>query len=92
MIFIVLCSDKLVKNFDINNCKLEASKHFKNTWMRKWDWDYQDLRDAIKNTYKTKKIGKKEFEIYVRKKGEKKLIIVYYWEFETIFIITGSEG
>ena len=60
--------------------------------MRKWDWDYHDLKDAIRNAYETKKVGKKKFEIYVRKKGEKKIIVIYYNEIDTIFIITGSEG
>ena len=81
-----------MKYFNVDKCKLVANKHFKNTWMRKWDWDYHDLREAIRNTYKTKKIGKTKFEIYVRKKGEKKIIVIYYIEFDTIFIITGSEG
>lgn len=60
--------------------------------MRKWDWDYHELREAIRNCYNPKKIGKKKFEIYVMKKGKKKIIAVYYHEFDTIFIITGSEG
>lgn len=64
--------------------------------MRKWDWNYHDLRDAIRDAirdaYETKKVGKKKFEIYIRKKGEKKIIAIYYIEFDTIFIITGSEG
>ena len=59
--------------------------------MRKWDWDCHDLREAIRYAYEIKKIGKKKFEIYVRKKEEKKIIAVYYNEFKTIFIITGSE-
>ena len=92
MIFIILYSDLLVKIFDIDKCKLETSKHFKNTWMRKWDWDFHDLREAVREAYEIKKIGKKKFEIFVRKKEEKKTIAVYYVEFETIFIITGSEG
>jgi hypothetical protein len=92
MVFIILSSDLLVKEFDIDTCKLVISKHFKNTWMRKWDWDYHDLREAIRDAYQIKKIGKKKFEIYVRKKGEKKIIVVYYIEFNTLFIITGSEG
>ena len=92
MIFIIIYSDLLVKSFDINKCKLVISKHFKNTWMRKWDWDYHDLREAIRDAYQIKKIGKKKFEIYVKKKGEKKIIVVYYIEFNTLFIITGSEG
>ncbi len=82
----------MVKSFDINKCKLETSKHFKNTWMRKWDWDYNNLREAIRDAYEIKKTGKKKFEIYVRKKGKKKNIAVYYIEFDIIFVITGSEG
>ena len=81
-----------MKAFDIDKCKLETSKHFKNTWMRKWDWDYHDLRDAIKNVYKTIKVGKRKYEMFIRKKGNKKIIAVYYQEFKTLFIITGSEG
>ena len=82
----------MVKSFDIDKCKLETSNHFKNTWMRKWDWNYHDLREAIREAYEMKKIGKKKFEIYVRKKREKKIIASYYIEFDTVFIITGSEG
>ena len=78
--------------YDIETCELEASKHFKNTWMRRWDWDYLDLRNAIRDAYTTEKVGKEKYEIYVRKRGEKKLIAVYQWEFETLFVITGSEG
>lgn len=78
--------------YDIETCKIEASKHFKNTWMRKWDWDYHDLRNAVRDAYRKDKVGKEKYEIYVRKRGEKKVIAVYQWEFETLFVITGSEG
>jgi len=80
-----------VHEYDIETCELEASKHFKNTWMRRWDWDYLDLRNAIRDAYKTEKVGKEKYEIYVRKRGEKKVIAVYQWESETLFVITGSE-
>jgi hypothetical protein len=82
----------VVKKYNTETCELEVSKHLRNTWMKKWDWDYEDLRDAIKHAYRTKKVGKKKYEIYIRKNGEKKIVCVYYWEFETLFIITGSEG
>jgi len=79
--------------FDIDACKLSASKHFKNTWMRKWNWDYHNLRDAIKNAYKIEKAGKEKYEAYVRsKKSSKKIIFVYYEYFDEIFVITGAEG
>ena len=78
--------------YDIENCKLETGKHFRNTWMRKWDWDYTDVRDAIRDAHATDKVGRNKYEIHVRKKGEKKLIVVYQWEFGTLFVITGSEG
>ena len=78
--------------YDIETCNLEPSKHFRNTWMRKWDWDYVDLRSAIRDAYKVQRAGKDKYEIYVRKKGERKLIAVYQWEHRTLFVITGSEG
>ncbi|MDI6655176.1 MAG: hypothetical protein QME59_04745 [Candidatus Hydrothermarchaeota archaeon] len=49
--------------YNIETCELSASKHFKNTWMKKWNWDYIDLRDAIKNAYKIDKVGKKKNNI-----------------------------
>jgi len=60
--------------------------------MRKWNWDYADLREAIKNAYKVDKVGKKKYEVYVRKKGLKKIIFAYYTEFDTVFVITCAEG
>jgi hypothetical protein len=82
----------VVKSFNIETCRIEASKHFKNTWMRKWGWDYQDLRDAVRDSYRIQKAGKRKLEAYVRKKGEKKMIMAYQWEHDTLFIITGTEG
>lgn len=79
--------------YDIETCKLSASKHFKNTWMKKWNLDYTDLRNAIKKAHKIDKVGKKKYEAYIRsKEGSRKIIFVYYEEFETIFAITGAEG
>jgi len=60
--------------------------------MRKWNWNFIDLREAIKNAYKVEKVGKKKYEVYVEKKDSKKIIFVYYSEFNTIFVISGSEG
>ena len=82
----------MVQRFDVDSCEISVSKHFKNTWMRKWNWDYADLREAIKNAYKVDKVGKKKYEVYVRKKGLKKIIFAYYTEFDTVFVITCAEG
>ncbi len=82
----------MVKEPDAHSCNLSVSKHFRNTWMRKWDWDYHILRDAIANAYRVEKSGKYKFEAFTRKKGGKKIIFVYQWETDTIFVITGSEG
>ena len=78
--------------FDADACKIEASKHFMLKYMKKWNWDFDDLRYAIKNAYKIDKVGKKKYEAYVRKEGSKKIIFVYYFEFDIILVITGSEG
>ncbi len=77
--------------FDIDSCEISVSKHFKNTWMRIWNWDDVDLREAIKNAYRVDKVGKKKYEVYVRKKGLKKIIFAYYTEFDALFVITGNE-
>ena len=78
-------------NFNLEAVKIEASKHFVLKYMKKWDWDFIDLREALKHA-RIEKVGKKKYEAYVRKKGSKKIIFVYYFEFDTIFIITGSKG
>jgi len=77
-------------NFDI--CKIEASKHFVIKYMKKWDWDFTDLREALKHSHEIKKVGNKKYEAYTKKKGSKKMIFVHYSEFNAIFVITGSEG
>lgn len=81
-----------MKSYDADKCELNASKHFRNKYMRKWNWDFSDLREALKNAYKTEKVGKNKYEAYVERQHSKKIIFVYYWEFDTIFVISGSEG
>ncbi len=78
--------------FNLDICKIEASKHFVLKYMRKWDWDFTDLREALKCSHKIEKVGRKKYEAYVRKDGSKKIIFIYYFGFDTIFVITGSEG
>lgn len=73
-------------------CALEASKHFRNKYMKAWGWDYLDLREALKEAYAVEKVGKEKYEIYTNKKGSKKIICVYYAESDELFIISGSEG
>ncbi|MBI2583283.1 MAG: hypothetical protein HYW25_01325 [Candidatus Aenigmarchaeota archaeon] len=69
---------------------INPSKHFRNTWMRNWDWDMNDLRSALVNAYKIDKAGANKYEAYVRKGGKSRKIIFAIIEDET-FIITGSE-
>lgn len=75
--------------FDINSRALEASRHFLTKWMQKWNWDYVELREAIAES-EIEKVGRNKFEAW-NGRG-KKIIFVYYKEFETIFVISGSEG
>lgn len=62
--------------------------------MRRWDWDVQELRTALKEGYKTVRAGPGKFEVYTRhgarRGGSRKLIVVDYPE--EIFIISGAEG
>ncbi len=78
--------------FDIDKVHIDVSVHFRNTWMRRWNWDQFDLREAIREAYKVQRSGKSKWEVYVRKKGEKKLVLAYQREFDEVFVITGAEG
>lgn len=78
--------------FDIDKVSIDVSKHFRNTWMRKWNWDQFDVREALREAYKTSRAGKGKWEVFVRKKGEKKLMMVYDAQTKEVFIITGAEG
>jgi hypothetical protein len=78
--------------FDIDETHIDVSKHFRNTWMRKWDWDQLELREAVRDAYRVRKSGRVKWEIFVRKNGEKKLVLVYEAETDEVFVITGAEG
>lgn len=70
--------------------EIKPSKHFRNTWLRKWDWDMNALRSALMSAG-IEKVGKNKYEAYVKsKKGGRKIIFVYTGD--EIFIITGAEG
>lgn len=60
--------------------------------MRKWDWDQFDLREALREGYQVSKAGKGKWEVLIRKRGEKKLVIVYDEQTKEVFVITGAEG
>jgi len=57
-------------------------------WLRRWGWDYKNLRDAIMHAHRVELHGKK-YELYLHKKGYKKIIVVYDGR---ILCITGSQG
>ena len=76
-------------NFDL---EILTSKHFRNTWMRKWDYDMHDLRNALKESYKLEKVGKSKYEAYTRYKSKKSRKIIFTLMEDSIFIITGAEG
>jgi len=78
--------------FDIDRVHVYVSKHFRNTWMRKRDWDQTDLREALRDALRVLRVGKGKWEIFVQKKGHKKLVIAYDAEYDEVFVITGSEG
>jgi hypothetical protein len=60
--------------------------------MRPWSWDFNDLREAIARAYKITKEGKEKYEIYVQKRGYKKIIAAYYDTEKQLLCITGSQG
>ncbi len=78
---------------DISGYKIRPSKHFILTWMRKWDYDADSLKNALESAYKIDKVGKHKHEAYIRAKGKsRKLIFIKDKEYKEIFIITGAEG
>lgn len=87
---IIKCSEN---DMNYRDYRIRPSKHFILTWMRKWDYDIDSLRNALENSYKLVKVGKYKYESYFRHKGKsRKLIFVKYDEHKEIFIITGAEG
>lgn len=78
---------------NLSNYKIKPSKHFVLSWMRKWDYDIYSLKIALENAYKTDKVGKNKYEVYIKAKGKsRKLIFIKDDEYKEIFIITGAEG
>jgi len=80
----------LLMPWDIEGVKIEVSKHFAIKYLKSWGWDFNDLRDAIREAYKIEKVGKEKYEVYTQKNGFKKIILVYIEE--RIVCITGSTG
>jgi hypothetical protein len=78
--------------FDPDEVSIDVSKHFRNAWMRKWDWDQVELREAIRATHRVSRVAKNKWELFVRKRGEKKPVIIYESGPGEVFIVTGSEG
>lgn len=76
-------------NFDV---EIKPSKHFRNTWMRKWDYDMNDLRTALQGAYKIIKVGKYKYEAYTHYKTKKSRKIIFVAYSNEIFVITGAEG
>jgi len=78
--------------FDPGSCNLRVSKHFRNTKMRSWGWDYPDLRDALAEAHQVDRRGRSKFEVWVRKRGSRKLVVAYDKSTDTVTVITGTEG
>ena len=82
-----------MKPLDVDK-PLRASKHVRNTWLRKWDWDMNQLREALRGAHKVNRVGSLKCEVYTRvgsgKRRIRKLILVEYPN--EIFVITASEG
>ena len=76
--------------WDIENVKIEVSKHFAIKYLKPWGWDFHDLRDALREAYNVEKVGKGKYEVYLQKNGFKKVILVYAEE--RLVCITGSIG
>lgn len=76
----------------IESVRLAVTKHFALKYMRRWGWDFHELRDAIRDAYKADTVGRNKFELYVQKSGYKKIITVYYEDNDELTCISGSQG
>ena len=67
--------------------EIKPSKHFVMDYMRKWGFDIEDVRSALKKAYRLDKVGKIKYEAYIKHKGTgRKIIFVVYEEEKQIFI------
>ncbi|OLS18622.1 MAG: hypothetical protein HeimC3_49000 [Candidatus Heimdallarchaeota archaeon LC_3] len=81
-----------MENIDFTK-EFKPSKHFRNTWMRKWNCDLSDIRIGCLEANKIQKIGKSgKYEIFFRIKNKKVKIIISCKYVDEIFIISGAEG
>jgi len=48
--------------------------------------------EALREAHKVSRVGTGKWEIFVRKKGHKKLVVAYDAEEGEVFVITGFEG
>ena len=78
--------------FDPDEVRIEPSKHFRNLRMRTWNWDVNDLRDALRTPIKVLPRGRRKLEVWIRKGGSKKLVLRYFREEGPVLVITGIEG
>lgn len=79
--------------FDIEECEIVLSKHFRRKYARKWGLDYSELRKAIRGAYRLEKMGKTKYEAYYEMAGKSiKIIFAYSPELGKIIIISGAEG
>ena len=77
---------------DLRGYNVRPSKHFILTWMRKWNYDTNTLRQALEHAHEIEKTGKHKYEAYTRTKGKnRKFIFIKDEERKEIFIITGAE-
>ena len=78
-------------NFELY--KIRPSKHFIQSWMRKWGLNSYELKGVLNKNYKKEKVGKYKYEAYIRRKEKSiKIIFILDEDYKEILIITGAEG
>jgi len=60
--------------------------------MRTWGWDDRDLRAALADAHRVEKRGRRKLEVWVRKRGSKKLVLAFDEDSGMVLVITGTEG
>ncbi len=78
--------------WNIDSVALRVTKHFALNYMRRWGWDFHDLREGMREAYAVEKVGASKYEIFMSKSGHRKVIIIYYDAEDALICITGAEG
>lgn len=76
---------------DFATVEIRPTKHCILTWLRKWDWGIEEVRNGLTTAYKIDKVGNNKYEAYCNC-GKKSRKLIFARHESAIVIITCAEG